>query len=61
MVESVGYDAETGELIVTWLKSGRKSAYSGVPEDVADELSRAPSVGRMLNDEIKPNYPHRYL
>lgn len=58
-VSEVGYDAEAGELIVTW-KSGKTSAYSGVPEDVAMKLANAASVGAMLNAEIKPFYNHRY-
>lgn len=60
MAQAVGYDDETQDLIVTW-KNGRKSAYSGVPEEVALELSNAPSVGSMINNEIKNQYPHRYV
>ncbi len=60
MVQEIGYDDESQEMIVTW-KNGRKSAYSGVPEDVAVELSNAPSVGSMINNEIKNQYPHRYV
>lgn len=60
MVNEVGWDDETSDLIITW-NNGRKSAYSGVPEDVALALSNAPSVGTMLNAEVKPYYKHRYL
>ncbi len=59
MVESVGYNDETSELIVAW-KKGKVSIYSGVPEELAVQLANAPSVGQMMNSEIKPNYPHRY-
>ena len=59
-VTEIGYDEESQELLVTW-KSGRVSAYSGVPEDVALELSNAPSVGQMMNSTIKPMYGHRYV
>jgi hypothetical protein len=59
-VSEVGYDEETQELLVTW-KSGRVSAYAGVPEEVAVELSNAPSVGTMMNSTIKPMYAHRYV
>ena len=59
-VTEVGYDSDTQELLVTW-QSGKRSAYRGVPEGLADELSRAPSVGRMLNSDIKPFYDHRYV
>ena len=60
MCQEIGYDDETQSLLVTW-SSGKMSAYAGVPEDKALELANAPSVGRMINDEIKPFYSHRYV
>ena len=60
MASEIAYDSDTNELLVTWSKSGRVSAYQGVPEDVALRLANAPSVGQMINDEIKPNYQHSY-
>lgn len=60
MVQEVGYDEQTKDLIVTW-RNGKKSAYAGVPEEVAIDLSNAPSVGQMINMEIKNRYPHRYV
>ena len=59
-VSEVGYDSDSGELLVTWSKSGKTSAYQGVPEDVALKLANAPSVGKMINDEIRPYFQHRY-
>ena len=59
-VSTVGYDTDSGELIVRW-NSGKTSAYAGVPEELALELSKAPSVGQMLNSQIKPIYAHRYV
>lgn len=58
-VSTIGYDPETKELSVTWTK-GKQSIYSGVPEELAEQLVNAPSVGSMLNAEIKPYYAHRY-
>ena len=58
-VQTVGYDEEAKELIIVWTK-GKRSIYSGVPEELAIDLSNAPSVGTMLNQEIKPFYSHRY-
>lgn len=60
MVSEVGWDQETQDLLVTWA-NGRQSAYAGVPEDVAVSLSNAPSVGSMINSDVKPYYPHRYV
>lgn len=60
MASKVGYDPDTTDLIVTWT-NGKRSAYHGVPEELALQLSKAPSVGTMINSDIKPYYPHRYV
>jgi len=60
MVSEVGYDDQTGELLVRWAKSGKTSAYAGVPEDVAFEAAQVANVGPYINSEIKNQYPHRY-
>lgn len=60
MVQSVGYDDETNELIVTF-NNGKSYVYQGVPEELAVQLANAPSVGQMLNSEIKPNYPAKKI
>ena len=52
---------DNGEYVYTFKKNGKRCAYEGVPEDVAIELSKAPSVGQMLNSEIKGQYPFRYV
>jgi len=59
MVSEIGYDPDSQELLVTWAKSGKVSAYKGVPEEKALEIANAASVGRAVN-EIKDQYPHRY-
>lgn len=59
-VSEVAYDADKEELLITW-KSGKTSAYSGVPEGIAYACANAPSVGQFLNSEIKPMYSHRYV
>ena len=58
-VAEVGYDADTAELFVTW-KSGKTSVYTGVPADVAQAAMTAYSVGQAIQQDIIPNYPHRY-
>jgi len=59
-VERVGFDDNTQEMTVTW-KSGKVSAYQGVPEETALRCANAPSVGSFLNSEIKNQYSHRYV
>lgn len=60
MVREVAYDSNTQELLVTW-NSGKISAYSDVPEDIALQVANAPSVGQAMNQMIKNNYSHRYV
>ena len=60
MVSEIGWDQDTKDLLVTW-SNGRQSAYADVPEDVAVSLSNAPSVGTMINSDVKPYYAHRYV
>ena len=57
----IAYREEGNEMIVTWNKGSRKSVYSGVPEELALQVANAPSVGSILNTEIKPYFPHRYI
>jgi len=59
-VEAVGFDDATGDLLISW-KNGKTSAYAGVPEDLAQQVANAPSVGQMIHGLIKNNYPHRYV
>jgi hypothetical protein len=59
-VDQVEYDSDKQELIIHW-QNGRVSAYEGVDEQTAHQLANAPSVGKMIHSEIKPNYKHRYV
>jgi hypothetical protein len=59
-VANVAYEEEGGRLIVTWNKGSRRSVYSGVPEELALQVASAPSVGSILNSEIKPYFGHHY-
>ena len=55
-VSTVAYDAEEKVMYVTFLKGGARYAYQGVPEELAEQLAQAPSVGSMLRNEIIPYY-----
>jgi hypothetical protein len=55
-VAEVAWD--DGEMLVTF-NNGTAYAYSGVDEDTAIALSKAPSVGQMLYSEIRGQYPTR--
>ena len=59
-VSEVGYDDQLEAMTVTW-KSGKTSAYFGVPEEKAREIANAPSVGKAINQDIKDQYEHRYI
>ena len=59
-VQEIGWNEDTGEMTVLW-NSGKRSAYAGVPEELALQASKAASVGSFLNDEIKGQFAHRYV
>lgn len=56
--QEVSYDDETQEMVVVW-KNGKRTAYAGVPEELAVELANAPSVGSMINASFTGRFPHR--
>lgn len=55
----MAYDPDTKEMFVTFQNNGSRYAYQNVPEDVAQNLANAPSVGSMLRSEIIPMYQGR--
>ena len=59
-VASVGWNDDTQEIIVTW-QNGRRSAYSGGSEELAQQAANAASVGQFVNAEIKNQLSHRYV
>lgn len=58
-VLAIGHDPDTQELHVDWT-GGRTSVYSGVPSDIAEQVSKSWSVGTAIREQIKDNFPHRY-
>jgi hypothetical protein len=54
MISDVGWDDETEEVLVTFIKKGRTAAYKGFDEGTAERLSKAASVGSMFLSEIRP-------
>lgn len=57
-VDSIGF--ENGRLFVRWAKGGKTSVYEGVPEELADQVMRSPSIGSALRMSIENQYPHSY-
>ena len=55
-VEAIGYELETQELHVRFLKSGETYVYYGVEEWVFDEFRQSGSPGTYLNTQIKGSY-----
>lgn len=58
-VQAIGHDNDKQELHVRW-NGGKTSVYSGVPAAVADDVSKAWSVGKAVREQIIPNYQHKY-
>lgn len=59
-VSEIGHDPATGELHVTWKKSGKTSIYSGVNAEKAKLVMNSWSVNGALNDLVKDNHEHNY-
>lgn len=57
-VDAVGYD--DGVLEVHF-RNGARYRYAGVEAEEYDALLKADSVGRFLNERIKPNYTYERL
>ena len=55
-IEAIGYDAETQQLHVRFLKSGETYVYYDVEAWVFDEFLQTDSKGIFLNSRIKPTY-----
>lgn len=62
-VSKIGHDPDTGRLHVLW-KNGKLSHYGSddnpVPASLAQEVTNAASVGKAINDRIKPAFDHEY-
>lgn len=55
VILSVGYDKRRSVLKVRF-RNGRSYYYLAVPAAVHQALMTSPSMGKYLNEEIKPNY-----
>ncbi len=60
-VESIGYDPDTRELHVSFLKTGRTYVYYNVDEWVFDEFIQTDSKGSYLGNNIKGVYDYAPL
>lgn len=58
-VDRIGYSSDTQELHVCW-RGGKTSVYTGVPADLANQVSKSWSVGKAIKEQIVDNFPHRY-
>lgn len=55
-VDRVGWPVEGEPLMIVEFKNGSLYGYIGCPRQRAVALASARSVGRYLNEKIKPNY-----
>ena len=60
MVKQIGYNPDAQELFVKF-KNDKIAVYQGVPQDVANLVVDAPSVGTALNQFIKGRYGFGYV
>lgn len=55
-VEAIGYDPDTQEFHVRFLKSGQTYVYYAVEEWVFQECMQSDSKGSFVNTRIKPHF-----
>ena len=56
-ISAVGYDMSFGSLIVEY-KSGTKYQYKNVPYEVYENLLKAESKGRFVNENVKGKFEY---
>lgn len=59
-VEEIGYDEDTGELHVTFSRTGKTAVYQGVPPKVARGVLGAPSIGMALHEAVRGQFEFGY-
>jgi hypothetical protein len=57
-IEAIGYDADTMQLHVRFLKSGETYIYFNVESWVFEEFKAADSKGSFLNQRIRGKYEY---
>ncbi|WP_343917299.1 KTSC domain-containing protein [Agrococcus citreus] len=57
-VDAVGFDPARNELTIRFVDGGTY-VYGMVPIAIFEALLDADSIGRFVNDRIKPRYPFR--
>lgn len=60
-VEAIGYDPDTQQLHVRFVKSGETYVYYDVEEWVFQEFMQADSKGKYLNNQIKERFQYSKL
>lgn len=54
-INAVGYDMSFGNLVVEY-KSGNKYQYKNVPYELYENLLKAESKGRFMNENVKGKF-----
>lgn len=57
-IESVGYDAPTGDLHVKFKSGGDTYVYHGVPAGVPQSMLKAESIGSFLQANVRGKFKH---
>ena len=60
-IEAIGYDPDSMELHVSFLKSGQTYVYYNVEPWIFDEFMQADSKGTYLNSQIKGRFDYGRL
>ena len=59
-VDTVGYDPQTKELHVQFVRNGKLTVYKDVPQGIANEVMSSYSVGTALHELVRGRFTHEY-
>ena len=59
-INAVGYDTSFGGLVVEY-KNGNKYMYEKVPMEVYENLLKAESKGRFINESVKGKFEYKKI
>jgi hypothetical protein len=60
-IEAIGFDTDTSELHVRFIKSGKTYVYGGVSESIYQDMLAAPSIGTFFAQNVRNVFTQFYV
>lgn len=59
-ISHIAYDPLNKTLSVRYSRGNRTAVYKGVPEDIGNSVTQAPSIGEALHSMVRGKFPFTY-